>query len=178
MAKEIKYLLYGIPILFIIGSLFHFFYDFFNQNILIGLIAPVNESIWEHNKLIILPMVLYFVIYYFYNKNNINKNTWFLCLVISLIISTTLVPMLYYTYTESLGFESLIIDILILLFAIAFGQIISIYIYKIKIDNVNYLLSILIIIFFIVIYMIFTVYTPKLPIFYSENSESYGIKTD
>lgn len=51
-----KWILTGIPILFLTGSLLHFAYELSGKNILIALIAPVNESVWEHSKMVLWPV--------------------------------------------------------------------------------------------------------------------------
>lgn len=52
----------------ILGTFFHFFYDWSNHTVLLGAIFPVNESVWEHLKLghwavIAIAVVEYFSIY-------------------------------------------------------------------------------------------------------------------
>ena len=39
----------------LIGVISHFIYEWTGENTLAGLIFPVNESIWEHLKLIFFP---------------------------------------------------------------------------------------------------------------------------
>ena len=58
-----KWILLGIPVLFVIGSLMHFAFQLLWENPIVGLIAPVNESIWEHAKLLVWPMILWWVLY-------------------------------------------------------------------------------------------------------------------
>ena len=50
VSKPEKWILLGIPLLFSIGSILHFAYDFLMKIPLAGIFAPVNESIWEHEK--------------------------------------------------------------------------------------------------------------------------------
>ncbi|MBR4026823.1 MAG: hypothetical protein IKJ01_04615 [Lachnospiraceae bacterium] len=40
------------------GVLLHFAYNFSGQNGIVGLFTPVNESTWEHLKLLFFPMLL------------------------------------------------------------------------------------------------------------------------
>ena len=42
-------------ILFFWGALWHFLYSWSGNNILVGMIAPVNESVFEHLKLLFFP---------------------------------------------------------------------------------------------------------------------------
>lgn len=40
----------------ILGVVLHFTFEWSNNNILVGTFSPVNESIWEHLKLLFFPM--------------------------------------------------------------------------------------------------------------------------
>lgn len=42
----------------LLGVLLHFAYELSGENPIVGLFAPVNESIWEHLKLLFTPMLL------------------------------------------------------------------------------------------------------------------------
>ena len=42
----------------ILGVLFHFVYEWSGNNGFVGLFSPVNESTWEHLKLLFFPMLL------------------------------------------------------------------------------------------------------------------------
>ncbi len=43
----------------IAGTLLHFLYDWSGQSLLIAPFSAVNESIWEHMKLLFFPMLLF-----------------------------------------------------------------------------------------------------------------------
>ena len=53
--------------IFILSFLSHFAYDLF-PNIIFSFIFPVNESIWEHMKLLSTTILLYGIIEYFLLK--------------------------------------------------------------------------------------------------------------
>ena len=42
-----------------IGTLSHFFYQWSGENFFVGLLSPVNETIWEHLKLLFFPALFY-----------------------------------------------------------------------------------------------------------------------
>ena len=42
----------------VLGTLFHFVYGWSGENPVAGLFFPVNESTWEHLKLIFFPILL------------------------------------------------------------------------------------------------------------------------
>lgn len=58
--KHLKhYTIIGIIFATIMGTLAHFLYDWSGKNRVVGLFTPVNESVWEHMKLLFFPMLLY-----------------------------------------------------------------------------------------------------------------------
>lgn len=127
-----KWILLGIPALFIIGSLFHFIYEWSNKNFIIGLIAPTDESIFQHIKMVILPIICWWTLYYLFKgkNNNISSEKWFEGALVSLVASIFLIPALYYFYTGAFGIESLIIDILILFISLVFSQFLGLHFYR------------------------------------------------
>ena len=50
--KDIPYIILTI----LLGSVFHFLYDFSEQNPFTALFTPINESVWEHLKLLFFPL--------------------------------------------------------------------------------------------------------------------------
>ena len=46
----------------VMGILFHFAYDFLGQNKIAGLFFPINESTWEHLKLLYFPMLISIIV--------------------------------------------------------------------------------------------------------------------
>ncbi len=165
----------GIPILFLIGSFLHFLYNFSGDNILIGIIAPVNESVWEHLKLVLWPIILWWTIYYFAvgEINNIDINKWFTGALVSLLTALITIPLLFYFYTEAFGVESLVIDIMLLFIALLFGQLLGLHFY-IYSSGINFVFSIIIFALSISIFTLFTFYPPHLPIFKDSTTGKYG----
>ncbi len=49
-----------------LGTLWHFVYEWSGKNFLLGLIAPVNESVFEHFKLLLVPVFLFTLLQYKY----------------------------------------------------------------------------------------------------------------
>jgi hypothetical protein len=44
-------------VIVVAGTLLHFVYGWSGQNALAGLVSPVNESVWEHTKLLVVLVV-------------------------------------------------------------------------------------------------------------------------
>ena len=94
----------------ILGSLSHFFYEWSHENRLVALFCPVNESTWEHMKLLFFPMLLYtiFITYYFPNNNAILT-----AMLFGNLFGTISIPVFFYTYSGILGYHITFIDIAI-----------------------------------------------------------------
>jgi len=100
----------GILFVLITGTLAHFLYGWTGNHIIAGLFTPVNESTWEHMKLVFFPMLLYALLL-------IPKcRTRCPCIVPALpagiLLGTGLVPVIFYTYTGILGFDFFVLDLL------------------------------------------------------------------
>ena len=63
-----KYVVIGFFVVGILGTLFHFVYDWSGQMWFVGLFVPVNESTWEHMKLLFVPMLIYIMLGNLYIK--------------------------------------------------------------------------------------------------------------
>jgi hypothetical protein len=164
-----KWIIAGIPILFLIGAGMHFIYEFSGNNFLIGLIAPINESVWEHTKMVVLPVILWWALYYLVKGSelSLDKNKWFTGCLASLVVSILSIPFLYYFYTGAFGVEYLWADILILLIALFLGQFTGLHVYNYS-KGINSSITILIIILIIFIYAFFTLHPPDYPLFISK----------
>ncbi|MEG2377786.1 MAG: DUF6512 family protein, partial [Clostridia bacterium] len=127
-----KWIIKGIPVLFIVGAIIHFAYDLTGKSPIIGLFTAVNESVWEHMKLVLIPVILWWSLYYYFRgkQYNIDKNKWFTAALIAVLTALISIPMLFYFYTSAFGAELLWVDILILMIALLFGQLQGLHYYK------------------------------------------------
>ena len=99
-----------------LGSLFHFVYGWTNENMLAGFFFPVNESVWEHLKLIFYPALIYFTVEYFYKKEKSENLIAKSAIGIYCGMLTTIV--LFYVYSGILGFNVDFINIIIFFIAV------------------------------------------------------------
>ncbi len=107
--KCLKPYIPGVIFVLITGSLSHFVYDWTGQNPIVGLFTPVNESIWEHMKLLFFPMLAYSLVMIF--KRGHKYPCTASGLFSGILTGTFLIPLLYYAYTGVLGKNLLILDI-------------------------------------------------------------------
>lgn len=169
MLKRIKpetYTLLGILVLFVVGSLFHFLYSLTGECFIVGLFVPINESIFEHTKMVILPIFIWWFIFYLFRKKDLFVNAWFTSALIAMISAIIAIPMLFYFYSQAFGIESLVIDILILLISLAIGQILGLHYYRHG-KGIEYHFAIFLMIVIIILFAFFTINPPAFPIFNS-----------
>ena len=169
MLKRIKpetYTLIGILVLFVVGSLFHFLYSLTGECFIIGLFVPINESIFEHTKMVVLPIFIWWFIFYLFRKKDLFVNAWFTSALIAMISAIIVIPMLFYFYSQAFGIESLVIDILILLISLAIGQILGLHYYRHG-KGIEYHFAIFLMIVIIILFAFFTINPPAFPIFNS-----------
>ena len=109
MNRDLKrYVVEGFIIVSVLGTVFHFVYDFLGQNFFIGFFFPVNESTWEHMKLVFIPMWLYS----FYGRRFIgNSKAADFAMRYGAIMGTWFVPFIFYSYRGILGFGAQWLDI-------------------------------------------------------------------
>ena len=101
----------------ILGTLLHFLFDWSGQKAVVGLFSAVNESIWEHMKLLYYPMVLFALLQYGFWGREVEQ---FWCVKLAgLLFGLALIPVLYYTYTGALGIEAGWFNIVIFFIATA-----------------------------------------------------------
>lgn len=169
MLKRIKpetYTLIGILVLFVVGSLFHFLYSLTGECFIVGLFVPTNESIFEHTKMVVLPIFIWWFIFYLFRKKDLFVNAWFTSAIIAMISAIIAIPMLFYFYSQAFGIESLVIDILILLVSLAIGQILGLHYYRHG-KGIEYHFAIVLMIVIIILFAFFTINPPAFPIFNS-----------
>ena len=83
------------------GTLLHFLYDWSGENPLTSVIAAVNESTWEHMKLLFFPM-FFFALAEAGALGDRYQNFWSAKLI-GILLGLALIPTLYYTYTGITG---------------------------------------------------------------------------
>ena len=158
-----RYTVIGIIFVLITGTLAHFLYGWTGNNHIAGLFTPINESIWEHMKLVFFPMLIYslIMILKFHRKYSCITSA----LSFGILVGTFLIPLFYYTYTFFLGTNIFILDISTFILSIVIAFWLS---YKLtlscRLEPYSPLLRILVCILF-VCFLIFTCHPPNTTIF-------------
>lgn len=105
-----KSMLAGFFTVLSLGTLFHFVYGWTGNWFPAGFFVPVNESTWEHMKLIFFPMLLCS----FFLKKKLSPQYPCLSSALSagILAGTFLIPVIFYTYTGIIGTNYLVLDLL------------------------------------------------------------------
>lgn len=162
----------GFIFVSVVGTLLHFVYDWSSQSVLVAPFSAVNESIWEHIKLIYFPMLLFSLIEYkFVGKN---YDTFWCVKAIGSILAVVLIPTFYYTYTGISGKSVDWINILIFFITTAIIYYIENKLIH-KLTRCNKTLAIAIIVLIGIAFVLFTWFTPQIPLFQDPVNKTYGI---
>lgn len=85
----------------ILGTFLHFLFDLTGGSAVAALFSAVNESIWEHMKLIYYPMAAFALIEYrVWGKE---AETFWCVKLKGILLALGLIPAVYYLYTGALG---------------------------------------------------------------------------
>lgn len=156
----------------ILGTLLHFTYKLLGENIFIASFSAVNESVWEHLKLLFFPMLLTTIIGCFYIAKYMPN---FLCAkTIGIITSMLFIIIFFYTYTGIIGKSIVFIDIASFFFAVILGEYLA---YRLMISNFkcNNIIAIIILTIILISFIVFTFFTPQIEIFKDPVTNQYGI---
>lgn len=159
----------------ILGTFLHFLFDLSDHSVIAAIFSAVNESIWEHMKLIYYPMFLFSLIEYrFWGKNH--KQFWCTKLAGSLF-GLTLIPVLYYTYTGIFGIS---IDWLnITIFFLSAGLVFWVENKLFERENgfcLSSRASFILISMIGVVFTLLTFFTPEIPFFKDPVTGNYGFQ--
>lgn len=156
----------------ILGTLLHFTYELSGENSIIASFSAVNESVWEHLKLLFFPMLLTTIIGYFYIGKNVPN---FLCSkMIGIITAMLFTVIFFYTYSGILGNNIAIIDISLFFVATILGEYVA---YKLMNSTFkcNTKIAIFALILIGICFLTFTYSAPKIGIFKDPITKTYGI---
>ena len=165
--------LMGFAITALGGTLLHFLYDWTNQAIWVAPFSGVNESTWEHMKLLFWPMFLYAIVQRFFFRDQ--ENFW--CVKLrGAILGLSLIPVLFYTYNGAIDKSPDWLNIAIFFVSAAIA-----YIYEQRLFNTDKVsckfskLALVALCVIAVLFVIFTFITPQIGIFKDPLTCTYGI---
>ena len=155
------------------GTLLHFLYDWTGGSVLVAPFSGVNESTWEHMKLLFWPLFLFALIQRLFFKDQ--KNYWCVKLP-EILLGLVLIPVLFYTYNGVFGKSPDWINI-----AIFYISALLVFLFEWLAFKKDWLqckysrLSFTVIYLIGVLFVIFTFATPQIPLFQDPLTGTYGV---
>lgn len=167
-----KYQIFSVVFTFALGTILHFTYEWSGENRIVALFSAINESTWEHLKLLFFPMLLTTIIGLFYFKKIVPN---FLCSkTIGILVAICFTVTFFYTYTGILGKNFAVIDIASFFIATILGELVS-YVLIVNKYKCNNIVAVGILILLFISFFVFTYYTPKIGLFKDPVTGKYGI---
>jgi len=170
-----KWYIWGTIFIIVIGTLIHFVYEWSGNNPLVVIFGAVNESTWEHLKLLFWPSFVFSIVEY----KCIGKdyNNYITAKAVSYYVGILLIISMFYTYTGIIGRDSLVMDISIFIVSVFISQFIG---YKITVSDYNVskkanVISLIAIALLVFAFIVFTFNPPQIPLFQDPIIGGYGI---
>lgn len=164
----------GFLLVSVMGTFLHFLYELTGKAIAAALVSAVNESIWEHMKLIFYPMMLYALLVHCRIKEG--KAELRFRTLAGIFLALILIPSLYYTYTGILGFSVDWFNITIFFLAAGAAYYLE---YRIesacRVCRISSLLWLVILFLLAGIFTVATFFPPRIPLFRDPLTGTYGI---
>ena len=172
--KLLKFQIFSVIFTWILGTLLHFTYEWSNENIIIAAFSAVNESTWEHLKLLFFPMLITTVIGYFYLRPTEGYKNFLSAKTIGILSALSFVVVFFYTYTGIIGTNFAVLDIGSFFVGVLLGEFVA---YKLTKNNVkcNRWLAVIVLLVLLLCFVIFTYHTPHIGLFRDPVSGIYGI---
>ncbi len=155
------------------GTLLHFLYEWTGGNTFSALFSGVNESTWEHMKLLFFPMFFFALVQSIFFRER--GDFW--CIKLrGTLLGLALIPVIFYTYNGVIGPSPDFVNIAI--FFVAAGIA---YFYEARLFNADEktckapYLALAALVLLAVLFMVFTFRTPMLGIFKDPISGGYGV---
>lgn len=92
--------LFGFAFVSLGGTLLHFLYDLLGGAVWIAAFSGVNESTWEHMKLLFWPMLIYLIFEYFFFKG---YPAFVSVKLRGMLLGLALIPTVFYLYNGIIG---------------------------------------------------------------------------
>ena len=155
------------------GTLLHFAYDWTNQNRLAALFSAVNESTWEHMKLLFFPLFFFALMQSRFFRSY--KNFW--CIKsIGTFVGLGLIPVLFYTANGAFGKTPDWFNITIFFITAAIVFLTENYLLRVhRPSRCTPRIALTLICGIGILFAVFTFFPPQLPLFQDPITGTYGI---
>ena len=169
-----KFILINTILIFLFGFLAHGIYDWFPS--FLTVIFPVNESLYEHIKMIFISPIIIGLIGYFISYRKKKKyNNYFFSLYLTIMSNIVIFYGLFLPFYYRFG-ENLVVTLILYFISIFISQYINYLILtKTKNNNLLNIIGIIMLLTNYVILLYFTYNPLHIDFFFDPNNEVYGI---
>ena len=163
----------GTILIILLGSALHFTYALSGNNPVVGFFSPVNESVWEHLKMVFWPSLFWMLIAMFPLRKAVSN--FFSAKAIGTYAMVITIPAVFYSYTALVGESILAIDIATFIIAVIVGQFVSykLFMYN-KVAGSTERIALIALLLLAFVFVVFTFFPPHLPIFQDAITGQYG----
>ena len=162
----------GFVITVALGSVLHFLFDWTGTRLLAP-ISAVNESTWEHMKILFFPMLIFACVQYFIFRDAYAGFWWIK--LIGIVVGVILIPILFYTSNGAFGKTRDWLNIAFFFISAALVFFMEYLLFSKDLIFPYPWIAILCIIAIAIFFAMFTFYPPRLPIFRDPLTGVYGI---
>ena len=173
--KISKRWIFEIVFTIIAGTLLHFAYEFSGENTIVGIFSPVNESVWEHFKMLFTPIFLLTLVEY--AAWGRRYDNFLLSRAESILLGMLFIAAAFYTYTGVLGRHLLSADIAIFILAVvlAFTHSEQRFYSETEHPKATAVLGTALMGLLLLAFAVFTFAPPHIPLFMDSTTGSFGI---
>ena len=166
---------FGFAVTSLGGTLLHFLYDQTDESRIAALFSGVNESTWEHMKLLFFPLFAFAIVEYFIVGREY-KRYWCVKLT-GTVVGLVSIPVIFYTLNGIFGQTADWINISIFFAAAALTFWYENYLVKKEKEcKLSSRICLALLILIGALFMLFTFKTPEIGIFRDPISNKYGLE--
>ena len=171
--RLLKNQIIGFIFVCIAGTIGHFIFKWSGKNPIVGLFFSVNESPWEHQKLIFFPFLLFTV--YTAIKFRKDKQNIFFANCVAVFLGMWSILSYYYTFTYASGNNTEFINISSFFIGVAVAFIISYFLINNSVGiGAPNIFAIIIFIITALAFFLFTFKPPYIPLFQDPQIMTYS----
>ena len=175
----------GFTVSVALGTILHFLFEWTGAYA-VAPISAVNESTWEHMKILFFPMLLFaFVQYAFFRKDF--QLFWWIKLI-GIVVGTVSIPILFYTYNGAFGKTPDWLNISFFFISAGVAYLLEYILFKKELKspnarnenawkswNANAWIALAVLMAIGLVFVAFTFYPPKLPLFQDPLTGKHGV---
>ena len=162
----------GFAISVALGTILHFLFAWTGAYA-VAPFSAVNESTWEHMKILFFPMLLFACVQCVFFRADFLGFWWIK--LIGIVIGTVSIPVLFYTYNGAFGKTPDWLNILFFFLSAGIAYFVEYFLFKKDFHLPNAWIAIVLLLIFAIAFAVFSFYPPKLPLFQDPITSKFGI---